>query len=57
MKLFENFNKDIIASLENPKFEKAGKIHDWRNYVLHEFINEWENLTLGEKQAMDEEWY
>lgn len=51
--------------VNNPQFEKAGKIHDWRNYVPQEIENIWENLSLkerilvafmAEKQATNEEW-
>lgn len=62
MKIFENINNSI---LEDPKFEETGKVHDWRNYIPDEFIEEWEQLTLrekqiiyilAEKQASNEEW-
>lgn len=62
MKIFENIDNYI---LQNPEFEKASKIHDWRNYVPDEFEKEWNNLTLREKQiifvladkqASEEEW-
>lgn len=62
MKIFENIDNYI---LQKPEFEKATKVHDWRNYVPDEFEKEWDNLTLREKQiifvladkqAFEEEW-
>lgn len=49
MEIFKNTDTSM---LENPKFEEAGKVHDWRNHVPEEFEKEWDNLTLREKQII-----
>jgi hypothetical protein len=54
-----------MSVLDNPEFEKAGRVHDWRNYVPEEFQDAWPHLTEREKkiivimaqsQADREEW-
>ena len=49
----------------NPQFDKATRVHDWRNYVPQEFKDKWDDFTLREKeiifkmaeiQADNEEW-
>ena len=56
---------DLVAELYNPQFEKAGKVHDWRNYVPTKVQEIWKILSLRERiivyimarqQAFDEEW-
>jgi len=51
--------------LNNPEFEKADRIHDWRNHVSDIYKKEWKNLTYREKviiyceaeyEAHNEEW-
>lgn len=51
--------------INNPEFEKATKVHDWRNYVPQVAQNIWHELKLETKQmiyimaqaqASNEEW-
>lgn len=53
------------GSLENPKFDEATRVHDWRNYVPIMAEENWERLSLetrtyiaymAKKQAENEEW-
>lgn len=38
--------------LNEPNFDKANKVHDWRNHVTSDFIDIWDNLSLREKQII-----
>mgnify|MGYP006901787204 CR=1 FL=1 len=51
--------------LDNPKFEEANKVHDWRNYVPDVVADQWEYLSeetkkvvfiMADAQAQNEEW-
>lgn len=48
--LLEEFTSDI--DLDNPKFYKAEKIHDWRNYVPYDWQKNWNKFTKREKQII-----
>jgi hypothetical protein len=63
MNLFEDFIKHI--DLNEPKFEQATKVHDWRNYVPYDWQKDWNDFTdrekkiiavMAETQADKEEW-
>ncbi len=63
MNLYENFIQFI--DLDNPEFAKAGKVHDWRNYVPDDWQLNWDKFThrernliavMAEIQAENEEW-
>ena len=41
----------IRQHIVNPEFEKAGKVHDWRNYVPDLLMQDWEKL-LYETRAL-----
>ena len=52
-------------TLSNPKWDRADRVHDWRNYVLPEIRETWDDLSLetkvavyamAESQADSEEW-
>jgi len=50
MKIFETIPEKL--DLNNPKFEDATRVHDWRNHVLYQFTEDWENLTDREKKII-----
>lgn len=48
-----------------PEWEKAGRVHDWRNYISDKLQNMWDTFTDEQKKAIaenaeqsatDEEW-
>ena len=41
--------------LERPEFEKAGRIHDWRNYVGKRVRGVWHTLTAEQRRAFAED--
>ena len=56
---------DSAGSLENPQWECAGEVHDWRNYIPPEAKECWSDLThrergllyiMADAQAGAEEW-
>ena len=50
MKILEDIPKTI--QLNNPKFEQAKRVHDWRNHVPCDFKKVWENFTEREKKII-----
>lgn len=57
--------EQIYSALENPEFENADKVHDWRNHVPQKLVEDWELLGdearavafyMAELQADREEW-
>ncbi len=63
MDLFKNFITP--ECINEPHFENAGKVHDWRNYVPCEWQKRWDDFTereriiisvMAEIQADKEEW-
>lgn len=50
----ETFEEIIKTSIDidKPEFEKASKIHDWRNYVPTELQIHWPKLTIRERQII-----
>lgn len=55
----------LLAELENPEFENAGRVHDWRNHVLDEVKEQWAQLSFDARkvayltacnEADNEEW-
>jgi len=48
----DNIFENTIDCLKKPEFEKATKIHDWRNYVPDQLIEDWNNLTMRERQII-----
>jgi hypothetical protein len=51
--IFEK-HKNFLAenNIENPEFEKANRVHDWRNHILQEFQDNWKHLSLNEKKLL-----
>lgn len=37
---------------DNPKWEEAGRVHDWRNYVGERAQALWETFTAEQKLAL-----
>lgn len=50
--IFNNYYLFQSIDLNNPEFEKAGKVHDWRNHIPMEFIEIWNDLTEREKKII-----
>lgn len=57
--------EEVYSAIENPRFEDAGKIHDWRNYVPRKIKKVWDLLDnearvvafyLAQLEADREEW-
>lgn len=55
----------MIILFDNPRFENAGKCHDWRNHIPEEIQNGWKDLPdvakaiaiyMAEQVANREEW-
>lgn len=55
----------LKIDFDNPQFEKAHKVNDWRNYVPDELIEVWPLLSkrekviiykMGDFQADKEDW-
>jgi hypothetical protein len=39
---------------KHPEWEKAGRVHDWRNYISNKLRGMWETFTDEQKQAIAE---
>lgn len=39
-----NFEHNL-NHIKDPEFEKAGRVHDWRNYVPDKLKENWDELT------------
>jgi hypothetical protein len=50
MNLFEKFT-DLI-DINNPHWENAGTVHDWRNYVPDEWKEKWFEFSERERQII-----
>jgi hypothetical protein len=37
--------------LDNPEFENAGRVHDWRNHVPEEVKEQWDQLSVDAKRV------
>jgi hypothetical protein len=37
---------------EHPRWEDAGKVHEWKNYVSDELADMWQTFTSAQKQAI-----
>lgn len=37
---------------EFPKWEEAGRVHDWRNYISDELQGMWESFTPEQRRAI-----
>jgi hypothetical protein len=50
--LFNYYTSSNLIDINNPQFEKACQVHDWRNYVPYEWKDKWEEFTEREKQII-----
>jgi len=49
----ENYKSvDLDEDLANPEWEKAGRVHDWRNHVGEETQKLWATFTPEQKRAL-----
>ncbi len=55
----------VIDSITSPKWDKTGRVHDWRNYIPEELQRHWADysiesqivaLVVADIQAMGEDW-
>ena len=42
----------VPADWKSPKWKKAGKVHEWKNYVNETLQSMWEEFTEYQKQAL-----
>lgn len=42
----------VPADWKSPKWKKAGKVHEWKNYVNETLQSMWEEFTDYQKQAL-----
>jgi len=63
--IFQLRDDVLSAELENPEFENAGRVHDWRNHVPEEVKEQWDQLSVDARkvayltayhEAEEEEW-
>lgn len=40
------------GDVENPKWEEAGRVHDWRNYAGDTLRRIWPSFTIEQKYAV-----
>lgn len=59
MKLYD------VTDHENPEWEKAGRVHEWKNYIHDDLRHAWHSFTPeqrkliaqnAQEQADQEEW-
>lgn len=50
MNIFEKFTE--LIEIDNPKFEYAGKVCDWRNYVPYDWQVNWNDFSEREKRII-----
>ncbi len=50
--LFHRYNKYSLHKFNEEDFSLTTPIHDWRNHVPDEFINDWKNLTERERKII-----
>lgn len=43
---------DYYYNLDDPRWDKAGRIHDWRNYATEELKAIWHTFTIKQKQVI-----
>ncbi|NTF16920.1 hypothetical protein G6L37_00575 [Agrobacterium rubi] len=48
----ERGKDDARANLANPRFEQAGDVHDWRNYVGKYVQQVWKTLDAEQRAAI-----
>jgi hypothetical protein len=46
-----NLTNAQVHTIDNPEFEKAGKVMDWRNHVPAELKEHWDELS-GDAKAV-----
>ena len=65
MGIIEEYKKKHYDKVINPEFEKAERVHDWRNHVHGDVKENWNMLSvetklvvveIAERQADREEW-
>lgn len=42
----------MSKDLSHPAFDKATKVHDWRNYVIDEYKEKWHQLSYQTRLAI-----
>jgi hypothetical protein len=48
---FELPDDILLADLENPEFDNAGRVHDWRNHVPDEVKEQWGQQSTDAKKV------
>lgn len=53
MNLFEKYTAELSnIDINNPEFNKASKVHDWRNYVPYDWQTCWLEFSERERKLM-----
>lgn len=45
---------DLKSKALDPKWDEAGKVHDWRNYISEKLRGMWDTFTIDQKIALVE---
>jgi hypothetical protein len=48
---FELPDDILLADLETPEFDNAGRVHDWRNHVPEEVKEQWDQLSVEARKV------
>lgn len=40
---------------ENPRWDEAGRVHDWRNYISDNIIDGWNGFTIEQRYWLIEQ--
>jgi hypothetical protein len=46
------YEKLRVQWASNPEWDKAGRVHDWRNYISEKVKSIWSTFTLEQQLAM-----
>lgn len=53
MNLFEKYTAELSnIDINNPEFNNASQVHDWRNYVPYDWRNCWFEFSERERKLM-----
>lgn len=53
MNLFEDYIEQLsMINFDTPDFENLSKVNDWKNYVPHEWRDNWGQFTERERQII-----
>ena len=51
--IFKNYKTELsMINVNNPDFKNKKRIHDWRNHVEDDWIENWDQLTERERKII-----